>query len=542
MAGKAEGGRFRKRLAGTIRWGLKLKRALLDEERAAEKEKRREKALFSKQEQESAAALDKARKREMVLSVNLQNATHTAATRAVTLGRFRLKLVALQRDRASLHLQLAAASNDTFALRDHLGQEVTTEAELRQKLLKSNKELATHLKIEKQERKAEAADRQKIASETATIEKARGELLRVRSTKAHEDATLNTTRRELKAAWELAKQHKEAEHAQERRIRELLGKEKAAEERAKLLSQELDVQKKQVLGSRAHEQQMGQLVNALRDNVRREVSNLTWRLGIAEANQKDLTNTNEHLQQLLRTNVTRISHLQTEVSLLKKRVDDGDAARRSAEKAAAKAEDEKVAAEAVSKQLSGTVPRLLEQAQLAHEARDTEKAMRAQAVEAQAAARSEIVNLEQQYTSAVQGQLEQLNQVLPKLGASSQAPSPSGAANTAAPEDLSVADLDNDTALMNEAAAMPPAPVTEDLADAVGRAAAATSVMEQPATRGEQQHKAALSAHRLRSAQPSPDLAKDSQGLGMLLSQDEGEESKASMDAATMVADSSDEG
>jgi hypothetical protein len=536
-AEKKEEVRLRKRLAGTIRWGLKLKKALLDEERAENKEKRRVKALFSKHEKQTVAALDKAHKREVVLSVNLQNATRTAATRATTVGNLKVKIAEYERDHKLLHSKLAEVASETLQLRAHLSQEMTTEADLRQKLSQSNIELSSHLKIEAQERKAEAADRLKIASKVAALEKTQKELQRTRTAKSHEDATLNVTRRELKATWTLSKQQKESELTKQKRMHELLSKEKAAEERAKLLGQALEVQKKQVSGERAHEQQMGQLVNALRDNVRREVSNLTWRLGTAENQEKDLKKMNNRLQQLLRGNISRISNLQSEVVLLKKRVDDGDAARRKAEKAEEKAEDEKIAAEAVSKQLSGTVPRLLEQAQMAHEAHDTEKAMRAQAQVAQAQARNEMVNLEQQYTSAVQGQLEQLNQVLPKLGASPQA-----AAAATVPDDLALDQVENDTALVSEAS-LPPAPVTEDLADAVGRAAAATSVVEQPVARGQQQHKALPAAsRRLRSNQPAPDLARDSQGLGMLLSQDDDTDySKISIVAATMVADSSDE-
>jgi hypothetical protein len=497
---------------------------------AENKEKRRVKALFSKHEKQTVVALDKAHKREVVLSVNLQNATRTAATRATTVGNLKVKIAEYERDHKLLHSKLAEVASETLQLRAHLSQEMTTEADLRQKLSQSNIELSSHLKIEAQERKAEAADRLKIASKVAALEKTQKELQRTRTAKSHEDATLNVTRRELKATWTLSKQQKESELTKQKRMHELLSKEKAAEERAKLLGQALEVQKKQVSGERAHEQQMGQLVNALRDNVRREVSNLTWRLGTAENQEKDLKKMNNRLQQLLRGNISRISNLQSEVVLLKKRVDDGDAARRKAEKAEEKAEDEKIAAEAVSKQLSGTVPRLLEQAQMAHEAHDTEKAMRAQAQVAQAQARNEMVNLEQQYTTAVQGQLEQLNQVLPKLGASPQAANPGPVATASVPDDL--------TFEQDEASA----PVSEDLADAVGRAAAATSVVEQPVARGQQQHKALPAASRqVRSAQQAPDLARDSQGLGMLLSQDDDEDPKIPIDAAAMVADSSDE-
>jgi hypothetical protein len=532
-AEKKEVSTLRKRLAGTIRWGLKLKKELLDKEQASVKEKSQAKEEFAKRARLAKAALERAHKREMALSVNLRNATQAAMLRGKALQRLRQSVGSLQKDRASLHYRLAAVANETLALRRRLGREVANEADLRQKLADTSKELATHLKFEARERKADQLDKQKIAQKAAMLEKIKKEIEKTSGAKIREDATLNATRRELKASWEAAKKQKEAQRKQDERVRELLAKEKEAEERAMLLSQELEVQKKAAAIETAHEQQMGQLVNALRENVRKEVANLTFRLGVTEASAKELEKDNERVRELLKANTTRSNHLQTEVQLLKKRVEDGDKARQRAERAASKAQEEKVAAEAISKQLSGTVPRLLEQTQLAKEARDAEKAMRAQAQEAQVAARKEVAGMEQQYTSAVQGQLEQINQVLPQLDLPTQGSAPGSSQGAAAggsassssdalegDMDPSLLALGNDTAMLNEV----PEPVTEDLADAVGRAAAATSLEEQPSeVRAGHLRRAATQSTRqpAQSAQAAPDLARDSEGLGSLLSQDE---------------------
>jgi hypothetical protein len=452
---------LRKRLATTIRWGLKMKTDLLDQQKTDAHEKDRVKAELIKEARQSKVQLDRERRRQMVLSENLKNATAAADALGQNVVQMRQTLGTLQRDRFGLQKKLAAEANITLAFRTRVGQETANEENLRQKLTYSSQELSTHFTIEQHERQSEEADRQKIAAKSNALAQMQRQLRHARHDKAKEDVTLNTTRRELQAWSEHTKKQKEEARQQETQLRELLVKEQKAEERATLLSQELQVQTKLASTEKAHEMQMGQLVNALRDNVRTTVSNFTWRIGIAEAAKKELAQDNDRLREDLRSNFTRDSHLQTEVLLLEKRVGDGEKARLRAEKAMRKTEEQKVAAQSISKQLSGTVPRLLEQTQMAKEARDAEEAMRAQAKAAQAAAQKEVAGLEMQYTSAVQTQLEQLNKVLPDLDAQSQSipqggqPPPSASlASSAVPED--------DMALPDEA----PVSGIEDLADA----------------------------------------------------------------------------
>jgi hypothetical protein len=499
---------LRMKLTGTLRWGLGFKNSLEVEQRSAQEEKRHLKAEARKQANEAAIQLEAERRHEKALSDSLQNASRVAASRAQVMKMFQKRLIKVKSDRSRLLAAVAIGHNESRVLQAEVVTERKKEISLRRQLEFTEQALQKIRRQAQQERQTEQRQHTQLTQEGANIKQVVEELRRSRASNAHVRTILNTTRRELKASWEFVKQQKEGARAEERRIRELGGKEQAEEEQSTLLSQELDVQKKQVNTERLHEQQMSQLVSALRDNVRREVSNLTWRLGVAQAQEKDFSHTNQHLQEQLSANATRAVQLQQEIQILKQRVNDGDKARRRSEKAAAKAEEEKVAAEAVAKQLSGTVPRLLEQAQLAHEANDAETALRAQAQEAQAAAKSEIVNLEQQYTASVQGQLQELNKVLPALAGGGTSKASGHTADQPLP-----APPENDDAT-NAALDLPGLSIDDS-------SAAAMVASPQPRDNAK-----APSGPPL---QKTTDLAKDSQGLGMMLAQDSSDDDDAKL-------------
>lgn len=265
--------------------------------------------------------------------------------------------------------------------------------------------------------------------------------------------------------------------AREQQLRHLVMEERqAAEQRDRLLRRELAAQAQRVEAERHREAALQKQLKELGGREKSEVGNMTRRLVSENGRIRQLLKDKSSLVFQLRGGTAQLSHMKTEVGLLRRRVQDGDKAREQAEKTAKLSQDRMADAQAVARQLSGTVPQLLEQAQLAHEARDAEKALRTQT---QANAQAELNRLQHQYSSVVQGQLEQLNFELPKLANAS-------------------------------AGMMEP---SEDLTAAVEQAAAPQAA----AAPAPGEDVSAGTEAGVASAQQPPDLSKDSQGLGSLL-------------------------
>merc|ERR1719270_3145089 len=98
-----------------------------------------------------------------------------------------------------------------------------------------------------------------------------------------------------------------------------------------------------------------------------------------KAHNEQLLQEKNELQEEVQGNASKVANLSAQVALANSQVDKDDSLRHQAEEVAKKAQADMNAAKAVAKQLSGTVPRLLEQERLAHEQEEAENAMRAQA-------------------------------------------------------------------------------------------------------------------------------------------------------------------
>jgi chromosome segregation ATPase len=144
--------------------------------------------------------------------------------------------------------------------------------------------------------------------------------------------------------------------------------------------------------------------------------NLSRALHVSQKKVAALLGQRSVLEKDLVGNRTIASHLSESVRVLKKKVEDGTNALVEAKRAAEHAEAEKEGAEAVAKQLQGTVPQLLANAQAANERVETERVLRQRESLLAAQAREA---LKARMTSDVQRQLEKLSVVVPKLDAAS---------------------------------------------------------------------------------------------------------------------------
>lgn len=170
-----------------------------------------------------------------------------------------------------------------------------------------------------------------------------------------------------------------------------------------------------------------------------QLENTTVRLRNALRAQEALNQDNSMLSWRLEGNASRIRSLEAEVAALQKHMSEEEGARSKAEEMARKSQEALASAQAVAKQLSGAVPQLLEQARLAHEARDAEKAMRAQS---QAKAKQQLQTLEDQYADAVRSELDTIQK---PLDAAATDAAPANASGSHSGGGAAVADVDLDT-------------------------------------------------------------------------------------------------
>jgi len=133
--------------------------------------------------------------------------------------------------------------------------------------------------------------------------------------------------------------------------------------------------------------------------------NLTAQVQDALRHQQGLLRERDTLLKELQGNTSEAGSLNEQMAQLRRQLEEEKKARGKAEAVAQKAEFEKSAAQAIAKQLSSVVPQLLEQAQLAREACNADKAMRTQA---QIQAQQKIQDLKHQYSSIVQNQTSQV--------------------------------------------------------------------------------------------------------------------------------------
>lgn len=277
--------------------------------------------------------------------------------------------------------------------------------------------------LEEEEKAWQAKEAQLKRDQAVQVKDEEARLESLRAAKASEDDELKTTRdqrvAELKAVHTVMLKAREREEE----LRAAVIKERTeATEREKALRHQAEHQKLRAEQEIEAEGALRKEVSQLQNFSQKELTSLMSQLGAAKRYQDDILAQRDNFAQELRVKTSQVLNLTGEVTTLRHRVEEDASARQVAEDRARKAEAEMASAQAVAKQLSGTVPQLLEQAQLAHEAQDAEKAMRAQA---QAQANREIQRLEEQYTTLVQGQIDQLAPPVMK-GANDTSPLVSG--------------------------------------------------------------------------------------------------------------------
>jgi len=168
--------------------------------------------------------------------------------------------------------------------------------------------------------------------------------------------------------------------------------------------------------------------------------NVTLELQDALQRQQGLLRERDHLVEELQTNASESSNLSTQVAQLRHRLAEEQKARSNAEAAAKKAESEKNAAQAIARQLSAVMPQLLEQAETAREACDANKTMKAQKIQ----------DLKQQYTSIIQTEQEQLQNMMAKAAMDNPNVAPATAVDPNDRMTAATPDVDTATDSQNE--------------------------------------------------------------------------------------------
>lgn len=314
----------------------------------------------------------------------------------------------------------------------------------------------------------------------------------LRAAKASEDAELKTVKaqrdKDLKEAHDALLQERQRGLQMQRALEQ---ERSTASANERMFKEEVTREVRRAQQNKAGEEVLRSQINELQNFSRIELGKLAAQLQAMKRSEAQLLKERSALRKQLEGNASRVMNLSAEVALANSHTDKDDALLRQAEEREKKAQAEMLAAKAVAKQLSGTVPQLLEQERLAHEQEEAEKAMRAQA---QTQAKLQIDRLEQQYTTLVQGQI---NQLVTKPASSSA--SGSGADKEGIAEDVGTVAVDQVASLDSAEPANVPTE-SEDLPEDLPE--------EQPLS--------------MQTAQPprAPDLASDSHSLKQLLSQD----------------------
>lgn len=349
-------------------------------------------------------------------------------------------------------------------------------------------------------RKTEVQMRLDQASEAQQVSTQENNLHWLRAAKAAEDAELKSAKAQHEKDMAAAQDVLQEERKKELQLRDDLEREKtAASSNEKMFKEEVTRQVRRAQQNKVAEEGMQRQMSELQNFSRFEFNKLAAQLQAMKRKEAQTLAEKKSLQEQLLGNSSLVANLSAQVATAENQVDKDDSLRKAAVDQAKHSQADMLAAKAVAKQLSGTVPQLLEQERLAHEQEEAEKAMRSQA---QAQAKQQIDRLESQYTNLVQGQIDNL---IPKSAtpdaadATGAAPQAAAVAAPADPDALKVA---GDSAATEDAGAEQAQ--QEGAAPADDQAGAAVPAVAEAAD-GEE-------------AQPekSPDLASDTQ----MLSQD----------------------
>lgn len=149
-----------------------------------------------------------------------------------------------------------------------------------------------------------------------------------------------------------------------------------------ILTQELGLHSEAGETEREWDEDLRQHVSALHNGIRIATQNLTQQLEMEQGKEYQVVKEKSSMEHELAKNIRQKKKLAKEVTLLRQRIVRGDKAREAVEKQANSVAKQLVQAQAVNRQLEGTVPQLLEQSRLAREAQDAAKLMRSQAQQA----------------------------------------------------------------------------------------------------------------------------------------------------------------
>lgn len=351
---------LRGQLVEAVTWGHHLQQRLADYKHGAEVEQRDMRGFLARQANKSAAELATERARVQLVGQRLEAAVQAIRARDESLELMHQELVESNKDKAQ-------ERKDSEEKTQRLESELAGQRKQVSVVEDTIRQLQKEKDAEDEELTAAKLQARKAQDEEATIKQAQAREQQLKAMVIHEHNS--------GVAHESALQ-------------------------AELLAQAHRLEEEQ----RREQELKHQLVH-LSQVSRSALANSTFYLNQAMRRQKLLYTEEEGLATALKSNETENARLQAEVAKLKRTAAEEGRARAEAEETARQAQQALVSAQAVAKQLSGAVPQLLEQAKLAHEARDAEKAMRAQT---QAAARQQIEKLEQQYTAAVTEQISVL--------------------------------------------------------------------------------------------------------------------------------------
>mmetsp|Transcript_149980 Transcript_149980/g.417918 ORF Transcript_149980/g.417918 Transcript_149980/m.417918 type:complete len:623 (+) Transcript_149980:62-1930(+) len=494
---------LRDQLSQALRREQDLSQKLADNQRAEKVMEQRVRKVLARKTRKDAAVLAVERRHEQTLGKRLRNVSRALALRGQALESTRKSLAEMQRERDSVRSALSVAENKSATLTGRLAVASGNLAELQQELAWSKQGFETAKRSWQQReaelKRAEAAEEAEVGKREKALRQEHKKTRELEQANQVKTAELSDLERENAKAAATARAQLSKEHAREDQIQDVMVKErKANERRIKLLTEALKLHEKRLAEESAREGKMKQQLASLQNGERMEVANFTSRVKAEGARVHGLLRENSALHEELKANATLVAHLRAEVALLRHRVEDGNRAREQAEGSARKAKESMEHAQAVAKQLAGTVPRLLEQARLAHEARDAEAALRTQA---QASAQRQVQQLQRQYASVVQGELEQINFALPSLGGN--------ASDASKPL---TAQMDDPTGNLEQAAAAESLPLADDQ-EVIGE------VVDKPDDSSTTPSVAPAEVEDA-PARP-PDLSRDSQGLGSLLTEDD---------------------
>jgi len=436
---------LRRHLTEAIRWGLQMQQALADEEKASAFEQHKLRESLAQQANHSEAALAVERRRAAQLEAKIGAAM----------------VVAKQHD--------------------------AVVASLRQKLQRAGRAIRAE---EREWRLHEAELEHKVSDEGIKVDTEEQELRKAKEAAAKQATRLRAAEDRARLADTASEEAKMAEAA-EHDVQDRLEKEqRASASRERSLKAKLSDQERRIRGLETREKDLRQKLAAMHAADMAERREQAAQLEFEQHQVAQLREAEAATEAQLKRNTTKVLVLEAQVAALRKSLDESGRARKEAEAVARKTQDALDSAQAVARQLSGAVPQLLEQARLAHEARDAEKAMRA---ETQAQARQQISKLEDQYIDTVRRQLAEIGATAPI------ASTPSGVRDADAGTDFPIAMSGDGNNTMTDGMTDTPD------AEAATAVAGLAELADQVATPDD--------AHTMEAS----DLARDSHGLGQLL-------------------------